>query len=220
MRGVRPVANNSVIDHFAKEFAKFLNRVQNKHADMLGSFLIESEWERYRTDASQVIKSFELSGYVIVPREPTEEMIAKADTSFQANKSLLGPRGFRVYVTGIYSAMTDAWVKTRDPQLITDIIAMALARSSTPGRKEAVGMMDNSFRRFAKTATEIMNELEKTGFLVLPDEPTPHMVSAAVAHTAEQRANAKAIGADPKYLKMIYENLVQNRPADCRPLAS
>jgi len=35
--------NASVVDVFAKEFAKFLNRVQNQHADMLGSFLIDSE---------------------------------------------------------------------------------------------------------------------------------------------------------------------------------
>jgi hypothetical protein len=42
--------NASVVDVFAKEFAKFLNRVQNQHADMLGSFLIDSEWEQYKAD--------------------------------------------------------------------------------------------------------------------------------------------------------------------------
>ncbi|MBM3534577.1 MAG: hypothetical protein FJX60_16240 [Alphaproteobacteria bacterium] len=79
------LTNTSVVDVFAKEFAKFLNRVQNQHADMLGSFLIDSEWEKYKPDASTVVKSFELSGYAIAPRDPAEAMIGKADSSFQAN---------------------------------------------------------------------------------------------------------------------------------------
>jgi hypothetical protein len=111
--------NASVVDVFAKEFAKFLNRVQNQHADMLGSFLIDSEWEQYKADASAVVKSFEMSGYAIAPRDPAEAMIAKADASFQASRSLLGPRGFRTYVSTIYRAMVEAWTNTRDMQLIT-----------------------------------------------------------------------------------------------------
>jgi hypothetical protein len=215
MRG-QPPPVLKVTDLIAKSFAKFLNRVQNEHSDALGSFLIESEWERYRGDAESVIKSFEMSGYAIMPRDPTETMIGKADSSFQASKSLLGPRGFRIYVNTIYRSMVDGWLSTRDTQLITDILSMALARSSNPGRREAASMMDNSFRRHAKTANEILTELEKTGFLVMPDEATPHMISAAVAQTAEQRANAKMIGADPKYLKSIYDNLMAARPEDCR----
>jgi hypothetical protein len=212
------ITNASVVDVFAKEFAKFLNRVQNQHADMLGSFLIDSEWEQYKADASAVVKSFEMSGYAISPRDPAEAMIAKADSSFQASRSLLGPRGFRTYVSTIYKAMIEAWMNTRDMQLITDILSMALARASNPGRREQVSMMDNSFRRFSKTSESILNDLEKGGFLVLPDEATPHMVAAAVAQTAEHRANAKAIGADPKYLKAMFENMLAARPKECRPL--
>jgi len=212
------LTTNSVVDVFAKEFAKFLNRVQNQHADMLGSFLIDSEWERYKPDASTVVKSFELSGYAIAPRDPSEGMIAKADSSFQASRSLLGPRGFRTYVSTIYKAMIEAWLTTRDQQLMTDILSMALARASSPGRKEQVSMMDNSYRRFSKTSNEILNDLEKGGYMILPDEATPHMVAAAVAQTAEHRANAKAIGADPKYLKTMYENMLGARPKECRPL--
>jgi hypothetical protein len=218
MRGQQQPINSSVVDVFAKEFAKFLNRVQNQHADMLGSFLIESEWEQYKKDASAVIKSFELSGYAIAPRDPSDEMVGKADASFQASRSLLGPRGFRTYVTTIYRAMIDAWLNTRDQQLITDIVSMALARASNPGRREQVSMMDNSFRRFAKTSQEILGDLEKSGYMVLPDDATPHMVAAAVAQTAEHRANAKAIGADPKYLKAVFENMLAARPKGCRPL--
>jgi hypothetical protein len=212
------ITNASVVDVFAKEFAKFLNRVQNQHADMLGSFLIDSEWEQYKADASAVVKSFEMSGYAISPRDPAEAMIAKADSSFQASRSLLGPRGFRTYVSTIYKAMIEAWMNTRDTQLITDILSMALARASNPGRREQVSMMDNSFRRFSKTSENILNDLEKGGFLILPDEATPHMVAAAVAQTAEHRANAKAIGADPKYLKAMFENMLAARPKECRPL--
>lgn len=34
MRG--QLTSTNVVDVFAKEFARFLNRVQNQHADMLG----------------------------------------------------------------------------------------------------------------------------------------------------------------------------------------
>jgi len=60
-----------------------------------------------------------MSGYAIAPRDPAEAMIAKADASFQASRSLLGPRGFRTYVSTIYRAMVEAWTNTRDMQLIT-----------------------------------------------------------------------------------------------------
>jgi len=165
-----------------------------------------------------VVKSFELSGYAIAPRDPAEAMIGKADSSFQANRSLLGPRGFRTYVSTIWKAMVEAWIGTRDQQLMTDILSMALARASSPGRKEQVSMMDNSYRRFSKTSEAILADLEKGGYMILPDEATPHMVAAAVAQTAEHRANAKAIGADPKYLKAMYENMLGARPKECRPL--
>jgi len=38
-----PPQEFSVIEHLAKEFARFLNRVQNDQVDILGSFLIENE---------------------------------------------------------------------------------------------------------------------------------------------------------------------------------
>src|SRR3546814_7202627 len=81
MRG-RPQAPRpqpSIIEHFAKEFARFMNNVQNDTVDILGSFLIENEWEKYQKDAKDVIESLELAGLVIVPQMPTEQMVAAAD---------------------------------------------------------------------------------------------------------------------------------------------
>ena len=44
MRGRTPAPRPqpTIIEHFAKEFAKFLNNVQNNQVDILGSFLIEN----------------------------------------------------------------------------------------------------------------------------------------------------------------------------------
>ena len=59
MRGRTPAPRPqpTIIEHFAKEFAKFLNNVQNNQVDILGSFLIENEWEKYQKDAKDVIES-------------------------------------------------------------------------------------------------------------------------------------------------------------------
>lgn len=214
----REEVNQSVIELFAKEFTRFLNRVENQSSDVLGSFLIESEWERYLDDAKSIVQSFETAGFVLTPADPTELMIQKADPDVAAGKTLLNARGLRGYLTSIYRAMVTSWNQSRDIQLILDIISMALARASDPAAKRnPAAFVDSSFRRYAKNSMDILNDIEKAGFLVLPDEPTPHMVSSAVRMTADNRENAKAVGADPKYLRAIYENMVKHRPDYCRP---
>ena len=70
-----------ITQHLAKEFARYVNRVQNDQVDILGSFLIESEWENYISDSKEVLQSLELAGFVIMPREPTNKMIEAADAS-------------------------------------------------------------------------------------------------------------------------------------------
>ena len=68
MRGREPVQQFVVVEHVAKEFARFLNRVQNDEVDILGSFLIENEWEKYKKDSEGVVQSLELAGFAIVRR--------------------------------------------------------------------------------------------------------------------------------------------------------
>ena len=108
--------------------------------------------------------------------------------------------------------------KGRDTDLLVNIISMSLARASAPtGRKDVV---DSSYRRFAKTAVEIITDLERTGYHIMPDEATPFMVSAGVAETAERSTgSSRTIGADPEYVKKLYHNVVNARPDDCRPRA-
>jgi hypothetical protein len=214
----REEVNQSAIELFAKEFTRFLNRVENQSSDVLGSFLIESEWERYLDDARSIVQSFETAGYVLAPVEPTEPMVQKADPDVAAGKTLLNARGLRGYLATIYRAMIHSWTQSRDTQLILDIISMALARASDPAAKRnPASFVDSSFRRYAKNSMDILNDVEKAGFILLPDEPTPHMLSSAVRMTADNRENAKAIGADPKYIKTIYENMIKYRPDYCRP---
>lgn len=100
MRGRGTVANQqpSVVEHFAKEFARFLNNVQNNEVDFLGSFLIENEWENYRKDAEEVIESLQLAGFAIVPTLPTEAMVQAADQTL--SKGLMGS-GSQNYVNAV-----------------------------------------------------------------------------------------------------------------------
>lgn len=214
----REEVNVGAIELFAKEFTRFLNRVENQSSDVLGSFLIESEWERYLDDAKAIVQSFETAGYVLSPIEPTEAMIAKADPDVAAGKTMLNARGIKPYLNTIYRGMMHSWIQSRDVQLILDIISMALARASDPAAKRnPAAFVNSSFRRYAKNSMDILNDVEKAGFMVLPDEPTPHMLSSAVRMTADNRDNAKAIGADPKYIKTVYENMIKFRPDYCRP---
>ena len=206
-----------IVQYFAKEFARFLNRVHGAGNDMLGSFLVEQEWDRYAEDANDLVKSLEIAGFMVTPRELTDQMIAQADQQPGANK-LMGQRGAALYINAVLGAMANAWIQSRDTDLLVNIISMALARASAPtGRKD---MVDSSYRRFAKTATEIIADLERTGYHIMPDEATPFMVSAGVAETAERTSGSnRTIGADPEYVKKLYHNVVNARPDDCRPRA-
>jgi hypothetical protein len=200
----------TVVEHFAKEFARFLNNVQNNEADILGSFLIENEWEKYFKDGKDVIESLELAGFALVPKMPTEEMVAAADRT--GSGGLMGQKGARVYVSAVWDAMIQGWIDTRDVNLILDIFSMALSRASNPNARRDSSMFDSSFQRFRKQSQEIMAGTEKTGLAIVPDEPTPVMISAGVAETAEHRSRTnQSIGADPDYIAKLYENMVAAR---------
>lgn len=200
----------TVVEHFAKEFARFLNNVQNNETDILGSFLIENEWEKYIKDGKDVIESLELAGFALVPKVPTDQMVVAADQT--SSSGLMGARGSRVYVNAVWTAMIDAWMETRDSNLILDIFSMALSRASNPHARRESSMFDSSFQRFRKQSQEILGGVEKTGMAIVPDEPTPHMVSAGVAETAEHRSRTnQQIGADPDYISKLYENMIQAR---------
>ncbi len=205
-----PRPQPSIIEHFAKEFARFLNNVQNNEVDILGSFLIENEWEKYQKDAKDVIESLELAGFVIVPQMPTDAMVAAADQTL--SKGLMGS-GSRTYVTAVWGAMIAAWLESRNSNLILDIFSMALSRASNPSSRRDSSMFDASFQRFRKQSQDILAGLEKTGLAVVPDEPAPVMVSAGVAETAEHRSRTnQQIGADPSYIAKLYENMLVARP--------
>jgi len=209
----RPAAKKteiSVIEHFAKEFARFLNNVQNDQVDFLGSFLIENEWEKYVKDGKDVIESLELAGFALVPKEPTEQMVAAADMA--SSKGLMGARGSKVYVSAVWGAMIQAWIETRDSNLIIDIFSMALSRASNPHARRDSSMFDSSFQRFRKQSQEILAGTEKTGLAIVPDEATPVMISAGVRETAEHKSRGgTSIGADPDYIQKLYENMVKAR---------
>lgn len=209
----RPAPRNNqatMIEHFAKEFARFLNNVQNNETDILGSFLIENEWEKYVKDGKDVIESLELAGFALVPRDLTDQMVAAADQT--SSSGLMGSRGSRVYVTAVWNAMIQGWLDTRDSNLIIDIFSMALSRASNPGAKRDSSMFDSSFQRFRKQSQEILASTEKTGLAIVPDEPTPVMISAGVSETAEHRSRTnQSIGADPTYIAKLYENMVKAR---------
>ena len=56
MRGREQISQTfDITQHLAKEFARYVNRVQNDQVDILGSFLIESEWENYISDSLSLI---------------------------------------------------------------------------------------------------------------------------------------------------------------------
>jgi hypothetical protein len=207
----QPEQEFSVNKHLAKEFARFLNRVQNDEVDILGSFLIENEWERYISDAKDVVQSLELAGFVIVPREPTDQMIGASDTTL--GTGLMGQCGARNYVTQVFGAMIEEWIEGYNPNLILDIFSMALARASNPKSRRDSSMFDSSYQRFRRHSQDMLASLQKYGCIVAPDEPTNEMVSAGVAETAEIRTKtSQQIGADPAYLASLYENMVKARP--------
>ena len=111
--------------------------------------------------------------------------------------------------------MVDGWLATYNPNLILDIFSMALSRASNPRARRDSGGMDSSFQRFRKHSQDMLAGLIKNGQVIVPDEPTPEMVAAGVAETAEIRNQTNqqvSIGADPTYLSNLYENMVEARP--------
>lgn len=213
MRSRQPIEQASIVQYFAKEFARFLNRVENDETDILGSFLIENEWERYIEDGKDVVQSLELAGFVILPMDPTDAMVAAADSALA--DGLMGQRGVRLYVTAVFGAMLRTWVEQGASNLVIDIISMALSRASSPKSRRDAGFQDGSFQRFRKQSLDILSGLDKTGHAIAPEDPTPDMVSSGVSETAEHKSRSKEginIGADPKYLISIYQNMVEARP--------
>ncbi|MDG2285797.1 MAG: hypothetical protein P8N43_09735, partial [Alphaproteobacteria bacterium] len=183
----------------------------NDQVDILGSFLIENEWERYIDDGKDVVQSLELAGFKIVPKTPTEKMVAAADTSL--GSGLMGQRGAASYITQVFAAMVDEWVESHNPNLILDIISMALARASNPRARRDPSMHDTPSQRFRKHSQDMLASLQKNGCIIAPDEPTGEMVAAGVAETAEIRTTtSQNIGADPAYLAKVYENMVAAVP--------
>ena len=210
MRSREPVKTFSVVEHLAKEFSKFLNRVQNDQVDMLGSFLIENEWERHKEDAEEVIRSLDLAGFYIVPIDPTDEMIAASDSTMSSG--LMGQRGARSYVSQVFAAMVEEWQEVSNPNLILDIISMALSRASDPKTRRGA-KQDANFQRFRKHSQDMLSGLRSNGQLIVPEEATPEMLAAGVRETAEIRTTTNSqIGADPQYIAQLYENMVGARP--------
>lgn len=202
----------------AKQFAKFLNRVGSQETDFLGSFLVESEWEQYIKDAEEVLRSLEASGFVVMPAVPTDQQVAQSDVSASLNKGASSPRAQGVYVRLVFQAIIEAWNQTKeDNQVVLDIFSMAISRAAEPSSKRDTGYVDSSFRRFTKNSMECVKEMEKAGYVILPEEPTPPMIVSAQRATAESRDSRTAMGAEPKYLRSLYENLVTNRPQETRP---
>jgi len=154
----------------------------------------------------------ELAGFVLGPTIPTDKMIANADRDISSASSLMGQKGVRTYITAVYTAMLEDWQRRRDPNLILDILALALARAASPGRTTSY---DSSYRRFMKSADEILKEIEKTGYIILPDEPTSEMIQAGVSATANHVSKTQ-IGAGPKYVEKLFVNVIENRPDECR----
>ena len=213
MRGREELEQFNVTKHIAKEFSRFLNNVRNEEVDFLGSFLIENEWEAHIEDAREVIQSLDIAGYVIVPRDPTDEMINSADRGM--GEGLMGQRGAASYITVVFEGMLASWVDTHNPNLILDIISMALSRASAPASKRDSSMYDSSFQRSRRHSQEMVAGLDKSGQLIVPDEATPEMVAAGVHSTAEISTNTSSkIGADPAYLASVYTNMVAARPKD------
>lgn len=216
----------SVVQHIAKEFSRFLNRVGSAGNDFLGAFLMENEWQRHEQDAKEVLQALDLGGFVICPRNPTDRMVQSADRAIAGNKSLIGPKGLKVYVETVFGAMVTAWQQSRDMQLMADIVSMALARASSPSSRREAGAGDSNYRRFQKNALDIVAGIEKAGWVILPDEATPKMISAGVLETAEVARGGERLagpgggritGADPTYVKSIYQNVIDARPDECRP---
>lgn len=217
----RAMTNETVVQIIAKQFARFLNRVQSTETDFLGSFLIESEWERYIEDAVQVIEQLEASGYAILPLDPTDQQVGNADLSSISKKgTAMTPRTQRVYVRLVFNAMVEAWVASRENNLMLDIFSMALSRAADPSsRRDPLNYVDSSFRRFTKNSMDILKEMEAAGYMIMPEEATPEMIASGQRATADSKDSRVQMGAEPRYLRSLFDNLVKFRPEACRPKA-
>lgn len=217
----RVTADETVVQIIAKQFARFLNRVQSQETDFLGSFLIESEWERYIEDSVQVIEQLEASGFAVMPLDPTDHQVSNSDISSIGKKGgAMTPRTQRVYVRLVFNAMVEAWVAARENNLMLDIFSMALSRAADPSsRRDPLNYVDSSFRRFAKNSMDIIKELETAGFMIMPEEATPEMIASGQRATADSKDSRVQMGAEPRYLKTLFDNLVKFRPEACRPTA-
>ena len=167
MRGREQMSQTfDITQHLAKEFAGYVNRVQNDQVDILGSFLIESEWENYISDSKEVLQSLELAGFVIMPREPTNKMIETADASRESG--LMGQRGAQNYITHVFNAMVDEYLGGYDTNLVLDIFSMAIARHQTQKPETILGE-NTSYQRFRKQAQDVVAGIQKNGSIIAPD---------------------------------------------------
>lgn len=73
-------------------------------------------------------------------------MVNAADLSLVSG--LMGRRGVVNYATQVFAIMAEEWVKSYNPNLILNIISMALAYGSNPNPRRDLSMYDTSFRQF------------------------------------------------------------------------
>ena len=211
MRGREQIEEKfDIVQHLAKEFARFVNRVQNGQVDMLGAFLIESEWENYIGDSKEVLQSLELAGFIIMPKEPTEKMVQAADASLSSG--LMGERGAQNYIKHVFGAMVDEWLNSYDTNLVLDIFSMAIARASDPTARADTTGENTSYQRFRKQAQDVVSGIQKNGAIIAPDEATADMIAKGVSETAENKTQAsEQTGGNSDYIASIYENMVKAR---------
>ena len=211
MRGREQVQEKfDIIQHLAKEFARFVNRVQNGKVDILGAFLIESEWENYISDSKEVLQSLELGGFIIMPKEPTDKMVQAADS--ELSSGLMGEKGAQNYIKHVFGAMVDEWLNSYDTNLVLDIFSMAIARASDPKARADMSVESTSHQRFRKQAQDVVLGIQKSGSIIAPDEATADMIAKGVSETSENKTNAsQQSGGNADYIASIYENMVKAR---------
>jgi len=211
MRGREQVQEKfDIIQHLAKEFARFVNRVQNGKVDILGAFLIESEWENYISDSKEVLQSLELGGFIIMSKEPTDKMVQAADS--ELSSGLMGEKGAQNYIKHVFGAMVDEWLNSYDTNLVLDIFSMAIARASDPKARADMSVEGTSHHRFRKQAQDVVLGIQKSGSIIAPDEATADMIAKGVSETSENKTNAsQQSGGNADYIASIYENMVKAR---------
>lgn len=66
---------------------------------------------------------------------------------------------------------------------------------------------------------DIVKEMENAGYMIMPEEATPEMIASGQRATADSKDSRVQMGAEPRYLKSLFDNLVKHRPETCRPTA-